>query len=171
MVNVISSPTPNANAMKYVVQGHNFGSDFQMFESPDQANGSPVAVALFELPGVEVVSLCEDFVTVEKSGHANWNDLDSHRAPPFKSANLRIRNRPNDFSPKLISQLPPRTTLTRDKMKLASLNDHQIKTIKEGIALRQVLNLPDPLPNRGLHLNPRVHPQRVLSSHPSRLPS
>lgn len=71
-------PTPNPNALKFIspecrilpVEGKTFE-----FTSSMQAVHSPLALKLFELPGVRSVMLGSDFLTVNKQDYINWAHL------------------------------------------------------------------------------------------------
>lgn len=66
--------TPNPQSMKFrpgqaVLGAGALGMDFP---TPEAAVRSPLAVALFEIDGVDGVFLGADFVTVTKSAHTEW---------------------------------------------------------------------------------------------------
>ncbi len=71
-----TEPTPNPATLKFLpgipVMGYAETADFA---SPDAAGASPLAGALFALPGVARVFLGRDFVTVTKSNDAEWQAL------------------------------------------------------------------------------------------------
>ena len=70
------SPTPNPDAMKFTVDVR-FDEMFNV-SSPDAADGSPVAAAIFDAaPGVASVFGTADFITVTRSGGASWEDIES----------------------------------------------------------------------------------------------
>lgn len=68
--------TPNPNALKFVLQGIQFGSsrNFSLGDHVDH----PLAARLLKLEGVYNVLLAADFVTVNKIPHFEW--------PPVQSA-------------------------------------------------------------------------------------
>lgn len=68
-------PTPNPNALKFVLDGEIAGQPTSFFNA-EAATGHPVASRLFAIPGVCSLLLLGDFVTVNKSADANW--------PPIK---------------------------------------------------------------------------------------
>ncbi|HEY0009356.1 MAG TPA: NifU N-terminal domain-containing protein [Tepidisphaeraceae bacterium] len=67
-------PTPNPNAMKFVIAG-SFGPAAASFFNIRAANGHERAMELFTLPGVTSVLLVNDFVTINKSAEATWKTL------------------------------------------------------------------------------------------------
>jgi hypothetical protein len=67
-------PTPNPNAMKFVLDGSISDQPASFFDSR-AAQGHPVASHLFAIPGVSSLLLLGDFVTVNKSPDAKWSDI------------------------------------------------------------------------------------------------
>ena len=67
--------TPNPATLKFLPGRDVLGRNTADFASPDQAAGSPLALALFDLPGVVRVFLGGDFVTVTKHPDLDWPQL------------------------------------------------------------------------------------------------
>ena len=67
--------TPNPATLKFLPGRNVMGDGTADFAGPDLAERSPLAVALFELPGVARVFLGSDFVTVTKNDLADWQGL------------------------------------------------------------------------------------------------
>lgn len=68
-------PTPNPNAMKFNVSVAVTSGKSESYSSKEQAQASPVARSLFALDGVSGVFMLNNFITVNKSADASWNDL------------------------------------------------------------------------------------------------
>lgn len=66
-------PTPNPNAFKVTVPTP-FCQGSKIISKPEQAV-TPVAKALFEIPGVTSLFFLNDFVTVSKKPEADWEVL------------------------------------------------------------------------------------------------
>ncbi len=66
--------TPNPATLKFLPGVPVMGAGTADFASPDVAGSSPLAAALFALPGVARVFLGGDFITVTK-GDADWQAL------------------------------------------------------------------------------------------------
>ncbi len=66
--------TPNPATLKFLPGKPVMGTGTADFASPDVAGSSPLATALFALPGVARVFLGADFITVTK-GDADWQSL------------------------------------------------------------------------------------------------
>ena len=67
--------TPNPATLKFLPGREVTGAGTADFAGPDLADRSPLAQALFALPGVARVFLGGDFVTVTKSDLADWQTL------------------------------------------------------------------------------------------------
>lgn len=67
--------TPNPATLKFLPGRDVMGPATADFASPDTAARSPLASALFALPGVARVFLGADFITVTKTGDAAWQAL------------------------------------------------------------------------------------------------
>ena len=67
--------TPNPATLKVLPGRDVMGTGTADFAAPDAAARSPLASAIFALPGVTRVCLGADFVTVTKSGDTEWQGL------------------------------------------------------------------------------------------------
>ena len=67
--------TPNPATLKFLPGRDVMGSGTADFAGPDLAARSPLATALFALPGVARVFLGGDFVTVTKNDLTEWQSL------------------------------------------------------------------------------------------------
>ena len=67
--------TPNPATLKFLPGRDVMGAGTADFAGPDLAGRSPLATALFGLPGVARVFLGGDFVTVTKNDLADWQAL------------------------------------------------------------------------------------------------
>jgi hypothetical protein len=64
-------PTPNPNALKFVLDGEIANQPTSFFNA-DAATSHPIASRLFAIPGVSSLLLLGDFVTVNKTADASW---------------------------------------------------------------------------------------------------
>lgn len=71
---VRAQPTPNPNAMKFVLDRAVFASPLS-FPSAQTARGHTPAEQIFALPGVYNVFMVRDFVTVNKLPDVAWESL------------------------------------------------------------------------------------------------
>lgn len=74
-VDVSYQPTPNPNSLKFTVSATVVESGSKSYASAEAAAESPLAKSLFELDGVASVFMLGNFITVNKSPEAAWEDL------------------------------------------------------------------------------------------------
>ena len=67
--------TPNPETLKFLPGQTVLGSGTQDFPDVDAAAGSPLAIALFHVQGVERIFLGADFISVTKSPDADWKHV------------------------------------------------------------------------------------------------
>lgn len=79
-------PTPNPNAMKFVLKEPLTWGLARSFDSKEQARGDPLAAALFEIPHVSNVFYVDHWLTVTQDGGADWNELLRKVAAPIREA-------------------------------------------------------------------------------------
>lgn len=68
-------PTPNVNALKFVVNRRLTEGRSQTFRSPQEAQTHGLAAGLFAIPGVVQVFLLNDFLTVTRDPSASWDQI------------------------------------------------------------------------------------------------
>jgi hypothetical protein len=74
-VQVEIQPTPNVNALKFVVNRRVTEGRSQTFRSSEDAGVHPLAVRLFAIPGVVQVFLLNDFLTVTRDPSQPWDEI------------------------------------------------------------------------------------------------
>ena len=67
-------PTPNPNAKKFVLDRPVSEQPLSFFNA-DAAKDYPLAAKLFAIPGVSSLLLLGDFITINKSPDAKWDDI------------------------------------------------------------------------------------------------
>ena len=67
-------PTPNPNACKFVLDRPVSQQPISFFNA-DAAKGYPLAMKLFAIQGVSSLLLLGDFITINKSPSARWDDI------------------------------------------------------------------------------------------------
>ena len=67
--------TPNPEVLKFLPGREVLGSEVREFVTAEEAAASPLATAIFEVPGVTRVFFGSDFVTVTKQGDLEWRQL------------------------------------------------------------------------------------------------
>ena len=73
-MSVIVQPTPNPNAMKFVLSSTRFAKPLS-FASAEAAATHPLAAQLFAVRGIYNVFMAQDFVTVNKLPELDWASL------------------------------------------------------------------------------------------------
>ncbi len=79
-------PTPNPNAMKFVLKEPLTWGVSRAFDAADQAANDPLAAALFEIPHVTNVFYVDTWLTVTQDGGADWPALLRELATPIREA-------------------------------------------------------------------------------------
>ncbi|MDR7482528.1 MAG: NifU N-terminal domain-containing protein [Armatimonadota bacterium] len=74
-VQIAIQPTPNVNAMKFVLNRRVTDGRSQTFRSADEAAGHPLAARLLAIPGVVQVFLLNDFLTVTRDPAVAWEEI------------------------------------------------------------------------------------------------
>ena len=69
-------PTPNPNALKFVLDRAVSQQPLSFFNAA-AAKDYPLPKRLFEIAGVSSLLLLGDFITINKSPHADWDDIKS----------------------------------------------------------------------------------------------
>ncbi len=69
-------PTPNPNALKFVLNVPLKSTDSAVFKTIDAAKGVPLAAAILNVPQVSEVYFSGRFLTVTQSGIGNWDELE-----------------------------------------------------------------------------------------------
>ncbi len=64
---ITANPTPNPDALKFIVDRQLVDGDPVSYSHPDQAQGSPMAEKLFGLGGIKMIFAFQNFVTVTRA--------------------------------------------------------------------------------------------------------
>ena len=78
-------PTPNPNAAKFVLDRPVSQQPMSFFNS-SAAKDYPLAQKLFAIPGVSSLLLLGDFITINKSPDADWDDITDQARSVLSSA-------------------------------------------------------------------------------------
>ena len=79
-------PTPNPNAMKFVLREPLTWGVSRSFDSVEQAKGDALASALFDIEHVTNVFYVDHWITVTQDGKGDWQDLMRKVAVPIREA-------------------------------------------------------------------------------------
>jgi Fe-S cluster biogenesis protein NfuA len=79
-------PTPNPNAMKFILKEPLTSGSSRSYDRPSAAANDPLASALFAIDHVASVFYMDRFLTVTKDPFGNWDDLMPRLAVPIREA-------------------------------------------------------------------------------------
>ena len=68
-------PTPNVNAMKFVVNRRITEGKSRTFRTPEEAADAPLARTLLSIPGVVQVFFLNDFITITRDPKSDWGEI------------------------------------------------------------------------------------------------
>ncbi|MEN9360727.1 MAG: hypothetical protein RL095_2262 [Verrucomicrobiota bacterium] len=71
-----TQPTPNPNAVKFILNRDVKTSGKISYTSPGQCYNNPLAEALFGIPEVTQIHFFENVITVTQNGEAAWEDME-----------------------------------------------------------------------------------------------
>ncbi|MGH8702963.1 MAG: NifU N-terminal domain-containing protein, partial [Burkholderiales bacterium] len=79
-------PTPNPNAMKFILKEPLTWGISRSYENAEQAKDDPLASRLFDLEHVTSVFYVDHWITVTQDGQADWQELMRKLAAPIREA-------------------------------------------------------------------------------------
>lgn len=79
-------PTPNPNAMKFILKEPLTWGITRSYDNAEQANEDALASALFDIEHVTNVFYVDHWITVTQDGQADWPELLRKLAPPIREA-------------------------------------------------------------------------------------
>jgi len=79
-------PTPNPNAMKFILKEPLTWGITRSYDNADQATGDPLASRLFGIEHVVNVFYVDHWITVTQDGKADWQELMRKLAVPIRDA-------------------------------------------------------------------------------------
>ena len=79
-------PTPNPNAMKFILKEPLTWGISRSYENAEQAKDDPLASKLFDLEHVTSVFYVDHWITVTQDGGADWQELMRELAAPIREA-------------------------------------------------------------------------------------
>lgn len=67
--------TPNPHALKFILNEKLLNFERRHFGNKDESVNDPLALGVFEIPGVVSVFYTDKFITIEKSKETNWGQI------------------------------------------------------------------------------------------------
>ncbi|MFN8370193.1 MAG: NifU family protein [Bacteriovoracaceae bacterium] len=75
-VEINAQPTPNPNALKFIISKIVINTDKATFRSANECSEIPLAVNLFKLRGVDQLHFFQNVITVTKFSYIDWIELE-----------------------------------------------------------------------------------------------
>jgi Fe-S cluster biogenesis protein NfuA len=79
-------PTPNPNAMKFILREPLTWGITRSYDSSEEAKDDPLAAQLFDIEHVTNVFYVDHWITVTQDGRADWQELLRKLAAPIREA-------------------------------------------------------------------------------------
>ncbi|MCM2348898.1 MAG: NifU family protein [Bacteriovoracaceae bacterium] len=73
---IIVQPTPNPNALKFILEKDVMGEGKVSFKTPQDCKDVPLAAALFDLRGVDQIHFFQNVITISKFSFEDWDNLE-----------------------------------------------------------------------------------------------
>jgi len=121
-------PTPNPNALKFILEQNVRGEGKTSFKNPNQAKDVPLAAALFDLRGVDQIHFFQNVITVSKFTFEPWDNLEP-------SIVTSIENMIEDHDPDFKEHDPEkerRKNLSGDMLQIEEILDRRIRPGLQG---------------------------------------
>lgn len=115
-------PTPNPNAMKFVLKEPLTWGVSHSYDSPAAAASDSLGSALFAIPHVTNVFYVDHWITVTQDGGAQWPDLLREIAKPIREAPAAESNS-EQFAAAHATALDDETLSDEDRLKLETIVD------------------------------------------------
>ncbi len=124
--------TPNPNAMKFILKEPLTWGLTRSYDDAAQAQGDPLASALFGIDHVTNVFYVDHWITVTQDGGADWHELTRKLAEPIRAAPAADDHSAAAVaaSATVIANLSPEDQLRLDKIN--ELLDEQIRPYLQG---------------------------------------
>ncbi len=122
-------PTPNPNAMKFILREPLTWGVTRSYENAAQAVGDPLALALFDIEHVTNVFYVDHWVTVTQDGSADWQELMRRLAVPIRDAPSADAHS-ETLAAQSSAALDPEKLSSEDRARLDKINavlDEQIR--------------------------------------------
>lgn len=83
-IEVYVQPTPNPNALKFITSTAVKTQGKSTYNSPDECEEVPLALAIFEVPGVSQIYLFQNAITVTKFSFEDWENIEDQISEVIK---------------------------------------------------------------------------------------
>ncbi len=127
-------PTPNPNAMKFVLKEPLTWGISRSYENAAQAQDDPLGASLFDIEHVTSVFYVDHWITVTQDGQADWQELMRKLAAPIREAPAADADSAK-HAEKAASMAGTADLSDADKERLAKINeilDDQVRPYLQG---------------------------------------
>lgn len=127
-------PTPNPNAMKFILKEPLTWGITRSYDNPAQAQGDALALALFDIEHVTNVFYVDHWITVTQDGRADWQELMRKLAVPIRDA-PGADAQSTQLAAQAEATLDPANMSNEDKERLDKINailDEQVRPYLQG---------------------------------------
>ena len=122
-------PTPNPNAMKFILREPLTWGITRSYDKPEHAVGDTLAMALFDIEHVTNVFYVDHWITVTQDGGADWDALKRELAVPIREA-PSAESRSAELAEQAGEALDPEKLSPEDRERLERINaalDEQVR--------------------------------------------
>lgn len=126
--NILTQPTPNPNALKFILHKEVKKEGKTSFKNPKQAKEVELAAALFDLRGVDQVHFFQNVITISKFTFEPWDSLEP-------AVITQIEALIDDHNPEFVDHDPEverRKHLTGDQLEIEEILDRRIRPGLQG---------------------------------------
>lgn len=115
-------PTPNPNAMKFVLKEPLTWGITRSYDRAEQAQNDPLASALFDIEHVTNVFYVDHWITVTQDGKADWKELLRELAVPIREA-PGADEHSSELAANMNDAFDPSHMTEEDRARLAKINE------------------------------------------------
>jgi len=115
-------PTPNPNAMKFVLKEPLTWGITRSYDRAEQAQADPLASALFDIEHVTNVFYVDHWITVTQDGKADWKELLRQLAVPIREA-PGADEHSSELAANMNDAFDPSHMTEEDRARLAKINE------------------------------------------------
>lgn len=126
-------PTPNPNAMKFILREPLTTGGSRSYDRPSDAEGDPLGEALFSIEHVTSVFYMDRFLTVTKDPFGTWDELLPKLADPIRAA-PSVSEQPPEAAMAATAGGGADTPVVDDAELLARINAVLDERIRPGLA-------------------------------------
>ena len=125
-------PTPNPNAMKFILKEPLTWGITRSYDNPGQAADDPLAAALFDVEHVTNVFYVDHWITVTQDGQADWQELLRQLAPPIREAPAADEHSA-DTAAQAMPQMEEMSEADRERLdRINAILDEQVRPYLQG---------------------------------------